>query len=89
MKRRLSKEVWFLMAAAAGLVLLLVLFAGCSGITCSAEYSGLIDRTAAVSNETATRAEAGQLSPAEQTQALRAQATIWQRIKAAKDGRAD
>ena len=69
-------------------LLVVLLLAGCNGVILNAEYSQLLDRTAALSAETARRAEAGGLSPAEMTTALSAQAKVWQQFKDAKDGRA-
>ena len=63
-----------------------LLIGGCGGIIANAEYSQLIDKTTALSAETAARAEAGTLTEAEKTDALVKQAGVWQRIKDAKDG---
>jgi uncharacterized protein YcfL len=67
-------------------VVIALLLSGCSGVWMNAEYSQLLDKTAALSAETATRAEAGQLSEREKTQALTAQAQTWAKFKAARDG---
>jgi hypothetical protein len=58
---------------------------GC-GVVLNSGYSDLLNRTAALSNEAATRAEAGTLTPAEMTQALRLNATSWQYFKDGRDG---
>ncbi len=64
-----------------------VLLAGCNGVVMNAAYSDLLDRTAALSAQTAQRADAGQLSADEMTQALHQQAVTWQKFKDAKDGK--
>jgi uncharacterized lipoprotein YmbA len=69
-------------------VLLAVVLAGCSGVWMNAEYSRLLDETAALSAETARRAEAGLLDPNEAAAALRAQADVWQKFRDARDARA-
>lgn len=74
------------MAKAFGLMLVLVMFGAGCGVWCSAEYSVLLDKTAAISSETAIRAQAGTLSSAEMTQALVLQAETWQRFRDARDG---
>lgn len=71
--------------------LLIVLFlmaflGGCSGVWMNAEYSQLLDRTAALSDETADRAEAGLVPESQMIQSLRAQSDVWAKLKAAKDG---
>lgn len=63
-----------------------VLLTGCNGVQLSAEYSTLLDKSAALSNEAATRAEAGTLSEADKTAILRKQATTWQLFQNARDG---
>ena len=65
-----------------------VLLSGCSGVIVSAEYSRLLDETAAVSEATACRAESGRLDPNEMVRALRAQAEVWQKFRDARDGKA-
>lgn len=65
-----------------------VLLTGCNGVQLSAEYSTLLDKSAALSNEAATRAEAGTLSEADKTAILRKQATTWQLFQDARDGKA-
>jgi len=60
--------------------------AGCNGVQLSAEYSTLLDKSAALSAEAANRAEAGQLSEADKTAILRKQATTWQLFQNARDG---
>ena len=68
-------------------VVLAVVLAGCSGVVMNAEYSQLLDRTAALSAETATRAERGQLDANGMKEALRAQADVWQMFVDARDGK--
>jgi len=65
---------------------LLLMLSGCSGVIMNAEYSELLDKTAALSAQTATRAEANGLTPDEMTQALILQAQTWQYFVAARDG---
>ncbi len=60
--------------------------AGCRAVMLSREYSRLLDQTAALSAETARRAEAGELTAGQMARALRAQARVWQRFKHARDG---
>jgi len=68
------------------LVLVLALFSGCSGVWMNATYSALLDRTAALSSETATQAEAGKMAPDEMKAALRSQANVWLQFRNARDG---
>jgi hypothetical protein len=70
-------------------VLLVFIASGCSGVILSAEYSELLDQTAALSAETARRAEAGQLTEQQMARALRDEADIWQQFRNARDGKAD
>ncbi len=67
-------------------VLIVAMLAGCSGVIMNAEYSQLLDKTAALSGETATRAVAGTLSEADKTAALVKQAETWQKFVNARDG---
>jgi len=69
-------------------LLCLVLLSGCSGVLMNAQYSTLLDQTVAVSKETAVRADAGQLTSVEMVAALKVQASVWQRFKDARDGKA-
>ena len=71
---------WLLVLAVAAAM------AGCSGVILNAEYSQLLDRTAALSAETARRAEANALTGDQMKQALGAQAGIWARFRDARDG---
>lgn len=71
------------------LLIVLVLAAfigGCNGVWTNAEYSQLLDKTAALSDETAKRAESGQMPESQMIQALRSQADTWAKFKSAKDG---
>jgi uncharacterized lipoprotein YmbA len=68
--------------------LLALLLGGCGGVWMNAEYSGLLDETAALSAETARRAEAGLLDANDMAAALRTQADVWQKFRDARDGRA-
>jgi len=62
---------------------------GCGGVLLSAEYDELLDRTCALADETAERAEAGELSPEQMAQALRKQAGTWRLFQQARDGQSD
>ena len=68
-------------------IILVLLMAGWGGVWCNAEYSSLLDRTAALSNETAIRASKGLMTENEMAQALRYQADTWSRFKAAREGK--
>ena len=61
--------------------------AGCSGVIVNAKYSAKIDQTAAWAKVVATRAAAGQLTPADMATALNTSADHWADIKDAKDGK--
>ena len=65
---------------------LTALLAGCSGVILNAEYSQLLDKTAALSAETARRADANSLPVADMKTALRKQASVWRQFKDARDG---
>lgn len=67
-------------------VLLAALLGGCGGVILNAEYSQLLDETAALSAETAARAGRGNLDANEMVESLRLQAGIWQRFRDARDG---
>jgi len=69
------------------LIVCVCLMSGCSGVIVDAQYSALLDRTAALAAETAARADAGKLSPAEMTAALDAQAKTWALFQDARDGK--
>lgn len=69
------------------LLAVLLLASGC-GVVMNREYSDLLDKTAALSAETAARAEAGELTPDQMTAALVRQAETWQRFIDARDGKA-
>lgn len=60
--------------------------AGCSGVVLNAQYSQLLDRTAALSAETARRADANALTGDQMKQALDAQAGAWAKFRDARDG---
>ena len=60
---------------------------GCSGVALNAEYSQLLDRTAALSAETARRARAGTLERSQMTASLVSQADTWRKFADARDGR--
>jgi len=77
-----------LLAVAVGLVALALLLPGCSGVTLSAEYSELLDETAAVAADDAARANAGTMTPAEMAERLAWSAWRWQAFRDARDGKA-
>jgi len=68
------------------LVLCLLLLPGCGGVWMNAEYSQLLDATAALSDESATRAEKGLLTPTDSAQILRLESNVFQKLRAAKGG---
>jgi hypothetical protein len=61
--------------------------AGCGGVWMNAEYSQLLDRTAALADASATRAQTGLVSPADMATVLRLEADVWQKFRDARDGR--
>ena len=71
------------------LVVLVVLpvLAGCSGVWMNAEYSALLDKTTALSIETATRAKVGALTQDEMADALVKQSETWRKFRDAKGGK--
>jgi hypothetical protein len=71
------------------LVLLASVLAGCNGVIMTPKYSNLLDETAALSNDTAVRAEAGTVGADEMKQALRYQANVWKEFQNARDGKAE
>jgi hypothetical protein len=71
----------------AAIILLAAMYSlGCSGVQLNQQYSDLLDKTAALSDALATKAERGQLTPAEQAAILRYQATTWKKFQNARDG---
>ena len=70
------------------LLLMLVLFlSGCSGVIMNAEFSELLDKTCAISDETANRAQQGELTQSQMKDALVKQAMTWRLFKNARDGK--
>ena len=69
-----------------GLLLFVMTIGGCGGVWMNAEYSMLLDQTAALSAETATRAETGLMPEAQMIQALTAQSQTWEQFQNARDG---
>jgi len=65
-----------------------VCLTGCGGVWMNADYSQLLDDTAALSEETARRALAGHLDPNEMAAALAAQSDVWNKFRAAREGQA-
>ena len=76
-----------LFLAATLLVAAIVATPGCSGVILNAEYSRLLDETAALSASTADAADAGELTEEEMTEALILQAQRWQQFRDARDGK--
>jgi len=74
---------WIAVACAAA-----VLLSGC-GVVMDAKYSKLLDRTTAISMETARRAKAGTLTPLEMSVSLQHQAVAWRLFQDARDGKAE
>jgi len=70
-------------------VVMTIVLAGCNGVILNAEYSQLLDETAALSNETAIRAGFGRMDANQMADALRLQADVWEKFRAARDGRED
>jgi hypothetical protein len=61
--------------------------AGCNGVWMNAEYSQLLDRTAALADASATRAATGLTSPADMAVVLRLESDVWQKFRDARDGK--
>jgi outer membrane PBP1 activator LpoA protein len=68
-------------------VMLAVLFSGCSGVLLNAEYSGLLDKTASWSASMSVLAEADNLTDEQKNEALKGNAMLWQRFRDARDGK--
>ena len=73
-----------------GLTMLLMvavaaILSGCGGVWMNAEYSGLLTSTAQLSAQTASRANAGQLTPEEMKEALTSQSIVWARFVDARN----
>jgi hypothetical protein len=64
----------------------IVLCSGC-GVILNSEYSTLLDQSAALSIETAKRADAGALSQPEMVAALKYQANTWTLFQGGRDGK--
>lgn len=67
------------------LLLVAVTLAGCSDVLLSPTYSLLLDRTQALSVETARRAQEGKLTAAQMRDALTFQSIVWTRFCNARD----
>lgn len=76
----LSMAMWLALVS-------VVLIVGC-GVVTNAKYSQILDRTVALSNESAVRAQNGTLTQAEMVQILVLQARTWQLFADARDGAA-
>ena len=70
------------------LAVLAVLLGGCQGVRLNAEYSQLLDKTAALSAESARRAEANELTTVQMVEVLVKQAETWAMFQAGRDGKA-
>ena len=68
-------------------MMLMVAGVGCSGVSLNAEYSQLLDETTALSNESARRATAGELTSEQMVEVLAMQSAVWVRFQDARDGR--
>ncbi|MCD4699556.1 MAG: hypothetical protein K8R91_03170 [Phycisphaerae bacterium] len=68
-------------------LVILPVVAGCGGVIMNAEYSALLDKTTALSTETALRAGDGALTTEQMKVALLKQAETWQKFKDARDGK--
>jgi len=68
------------------LAVLLTAASGC-GVWMNGTYSQILDRTVALSAETASRAEHGNLTPDEARQALVLEAKTWKLFQDARDGK--
>jgi len=62
--------------------------AGCGGVWMNADYSQLLDRTAALADASATRAQTGLATSADMATVLRLEANVWQKFRDARDGKA-
>lgn len=61
--------------------------AGCGGVWMNAEYSQLLDRTAALADASATRAQTGLMTGDDMATVLRLEANVWQKFRDARDGK--
>lgn len=75
------------MKRAIGLLVLAVVLAGCSGVVMNAKYATLLDKTCALSAQTAQLADSNQLTPDQMKSALRGQAQTWKLFVYARDGK--
>ena len=69
-----------------GLLCGVLLVGGCGGVWMNAEYSMLLDQTAALSEATATRAATGLMPESAMIDALDAQTQAWKNFQDARDG---
>ena len=69
------------------LIVPLLFLIGCSGVQLNAEYSKLLDDTAALAETAAQRGEARTLAPDDQVKTLRWNADAWQKFRAGRDGK--
>ena len=68
------------------LVVLCAVFLGGCDVLMTPQYSNLLDKTCALSDETAKRAVAGELTETQKTEALVKQAETWRLFANARDG---
>lgn len=69
------------------LLAITIVIGGCNGVIMNAQYSELLDRTVALSAETAERATEDKLSKQEMVQSLQIQASVWKRFQDAREGK--
>ena len=68
-------------------VLALAIVLGGCGVMLWPTYSQLLDKTTALADDSAARAEANALSPDQMKQALRGEANVWRQFRDARDGK--
>ena len=68
-------------------VLVLALVLGGCGVVLSPTYSQLLDKTTALADDSAARAEANALTSDQMKQALRGEANVWHQFRDARDGK--
>ena len=78
----LNCKVWLAVAC-----FMVAMMLGCSGVIMNAQYSSLLDETAAWSANMAARDTAGSLTPEQKSEALQGNAALWERFRDARDGR--
>ena len=71
---------------ACGCFAAIMVSAGCNDVMLSAKYNRLLDQTADLSAETASRAQAGTLPAADMAISLKYQAYVWRQFVNGRDG---